>query len=155
MSSFNQLKELMVGDKEKKELGFFKVFIKTLYEGDSISSTSIDIYIRANDSKVKKQMYKVLEEVSGISVMHEDSMEFDKFSIKFCEMGSFIVNVRNRFFHNLNGGATNIESNRIVDSDEFFSFINPMAMHWVSMVFLEITIYSLSEFQSRRTNIQV
>lgn len=67
-------------------------------------------------------------------------------------MGSFIINVRNRFFHNLNSSANNIESNRIVDSDEFFSFINPMAMHWVSMVFLEITTHSLSEFQSRRIN---
>ena len=153
LSSFNQLKNMMVGDKEKKELGFFKIFINTLYEGDSISSTSIDIYINANDRDVQKQIYKVLEEVSGNSVLHGDSTEFDKISIKFCEMGSFIINVRNRFFHNLNSSAANIESNRIVDSDEFFSFINPMAMHWVSMVFLEITTYSLSEFQSRRINI--
>tara|TARA_R110002051_G_scaffold68231_2_gene122934 strand:- start:5382 stop:6311 length:930 start_codon:yes stop_codon:yes gene_type:complete len=155
MSSFNQLKELMVGDREKKELGFFKIFIKMLYEDDSISSTSIDININANDIDVQRQMYKVLKEVSGNEITHDDSIEFNKFSIKFCEMGSFIINVRNRFFHNLNSSANNIESNRIVDSDEFFSFINPMAMHWVAMVFLEITTYSLSEFQSHRTSVSV
>lgn len=152
LSSFNQLKNMMVGDKEKKELGFFKIFIEMLYENDSISSTSIDININANDIDVQRQMYKVLKEVSGNEITHEDSVEFHKFSVKFCEMGSFIINVRNRFFHNLNSSANNIESNRIVDSDEFFSFINPMAMHWVSMVFLEITTHSLSEFQSRRIN---
>lgn len=65
-------------------------------------------------------------------------------------MGSFIITLRNRFFHNLNGGAKNIESNNIVDSDELFSFINPMAMHWIAMVFLQVTSYSLSEFQKHR-----
>lgn len=152
LSSFNQLKELMVGDKEKKELGFFKVFIDMLYKGNVISDTSIDIYIRTDDSTVQEQMYKILKDISGNSVMHEDSIEFEKFSIKFCEMGSFIINIRNRFFHNLNSSSNNIQSHKIVDSDEFFSFINPMAMHWISLVFLEVITYSLSEFQSYRTN---
>lgn len=155
LSSFNQLKDLMVGDKEKKELGFFKVFIKMLYKDNSISDTSVDIYINPSDAQVKEQMYKALRDVSGNSILHEDSTEFDKLSIKYCEMGSFLINVRNRFFHNLNGGSSNIESNKIVDSDELFSFINPMAMYWVSMVFLEVTIYSLSEFQSHRANSDV
>lgn len=155
LSSFNQLKELMVGDKEKKELGFFKVFIKMLYKDNSIADTSVDIFINSSDAQVKEQMFKALKEVSGNSILHEDSTEFDKLSIKYCEMGSFLINVRNRFFHNLNGGSSNIESNKIVDSDELFSFINPMAMYWVSMVFLEITIYSLSEFQSHRANADV
>lgn len=145
----------MIGDKEKKELGFFKVFIKMLYKNNSISETSVDIYINANDAQVKEQMYKILKDVSGASILHEDSAEFDKISIKYCEMGSFLINVRNRFFHNLNGGSKNIESNKVVDSDELFSFINPMAMYWVSMVFLEITTYSLSEFQSHRANADV
>ena len=152
LSSFSQLKELMVGDKEKKELGFFKVFINMLYKGNVISDTSIDIYIRTDDSIVQEQMYKILKDISGNSVMHDDSIEFEKISIKFCEMGSFIINIRNRFFHNLNSSSNNIQSHKIVDSDEFFSFINPMAMHWISLVFLEVITYSLSEFQSYRTN---
>lgn len=86
LSSFNQLKNMMVGDKEKKELGFFKIFIEMLYENDSISSTSIDININANDIDVQRQMYKVLKEVSGNEITHEDSVEFHKFSVKFCEI---------------------------------------------------------------------
>jgi len=150
LQSFSQLKDLMVSDTPKKELGFFKTFIKMLYKDDSISDTSVDIYIETSNSDVREQMYKSLKAVSGDSILHEDSIECDKLSIKYCEMGSFIINVRNRFFHNLNGGISNIESNKIVDSDELFSFINPMAMYWLSMVFLEVTTYSLSQFQSHR-----
>jgi hypothetical protein len=155
LKSFTQLKELMVGDNEKKELGFFKTFVKTLYKDDSISDTSIDIHINVTNTDVKEQMFKSLKEVSGDSILHEDTTEFNKLSIKYCEMGSFIINVRNRFFHNLNGGKSNIESNKIVDSDELFSFINPIAMYWLSMVFLEVTAYSLSEFQSHRRTASV
>ncbi|MEI8625984.1 hypothetical protein P4S67_18785 [Pseudoalteromonas sp. B137] len=98
LKSFNQLKDLMIGDKDKKELGFFKVFVKKLYEEDSIVDTSVDVFLNTSNSQVKEQMYKTLKEVSGNSILHEDSTEFDKLSIKYCEMGSFIINVRNRFF---------------------------------------------------------
>jgi hypothetical protein len=155
LRSFGQLKELMVGDKEKKELGFFKAFIKMLYKDDSLSDTSIDIKLNSNESQVCEQMYKSLKEVIDKSIIHEDSNEYDVLAIKYTDMGSFIINVRNRFFHNLNGGAKNIESDKIVDTDELFSFINPMAMHWIAMVFLQVTAYSLSEFQTHRRHATV
>jgi hypothetical protein len=155
LRSFGHLKELMVGDKEKKELGFFKAFIGMLYENDSISDTSIDIKLNSNEPQVREQMYKSLKEVIDNSIIHEDSNEYDVLAIKYTDMGSFIINIRNRFFHNLNGGAKNIESDKVVDTDELFSFINPMAMHWISMVFLQVTAYSLSEFQNHRRHATV
>ena len=148
--SFNKLKDLMVGDSEKKELGFFKTFIEMLYRGDSISDTSIDIIFSSSDSDVKRQMFTEVTKVIPANAIHGDTDEPDMLSIKYCEMGSFIISVRNRFFHNLNGGATNIESKKVVDSDELFSFINPMAMYWIAMVFLQIVSFSLSEYQNHR-----
>ncbi|PSU69508.1 hypothetical protein C9J20_01155 [Photobacterium phosphoreum] len=148
--SFNYLKELMVGDGEKKELGFFKTFIDILYKDDSISDTSIDIVFSASDNDVKRQMFREVKRVTPAAAIHGDTDEPEMLSIRYCEMGSFIISVRNRFFHNLNGGATNIESKKIVDSDELFSFINPMAMYWIAMVFLEVVSFSLSEYQNHR-----
>lgn len=152
LQSFKQLKDLMVGDDEKKELGFFKTFVTMLYKDDSISETSIDIEINSTNEDVKKQMFNELKKVSTTKILHSDTSEPDVLSIKYCEMGSFIITVRNRFFHNLNGGSKNIESDKIVDSEELFSFINPMAMHWLSMIFLGVISYSLSEFQSHNSN---
>ncbi|MEZ8715901.1 hypothetical protein AB6D81_07890 [Vibrio splendidus] len=148
--SFNKLKELMVGDGEKKELGFFKTFIDMLYRDDSISDTSVDIEFSASNNDVKKQIFREVKRVTPGDAIHVDTDAPDMLSIKYCEMGSFIISVRNRFFHNLNGGAKNIESNKIVDSDELFSFINPMAMYWIAMVFLEVVSFSLSEYQNHR-----
>jgi len=150
LRSFNQLKDLMTGSGEKKELGFFKTFVKTINKDDSITDTSIDVKIDATYSDVQKQMFKAVREVIDDSVIHGDTTEFEKLSIKYCDMGGFIISVRNRFFHNLNGGAENIESNKIVDSDELFRFINAASMHWLSMVFLQVTHHSLSEFQRHR-----
>lgn len=155
LKSFGQLKDLMVGDSEKKELGFFKTFVNMLYKDDSISDTSVDIKFDTTDSDVREQMFKSIKEVIGNAIIHADTIEFDMLSIKYCDMGSFIINVRNRFFHNLNGGAKNIESDKIVDSDELFSFINPMTMYWLAMLFLQVTSYSLSEFQTHRRHATV
>ncbi|MPS33141.1 MULTISPECIES: hypothetical protein [unclassified Salinivibrio] len=148
--SFTKLKDLMVGDNEKKELGFFKTFIEMLYKDDSISDTSIDIMFSSSDSEVKRQMFAEVKKVTPPNAIHGDTDEPDMLSIKYCEMGRFIISVRNRFFHNLNGGATNIESEKVVDSDELFSFINPVAMYWIAMVFLQIISFSLSEYQNHR-----
>jgi hypothetical protein len=151
-NSYQNLQLLMGGEKskDKGELAFFKTFIINLYQGDSIQDTSVDININVSNSDVQKQMFQSLRLILSDSMVHSDSIEFNKLSINFCEMGSFIVTVRNRFFHNKNGGHKNLDSNFIVDSDKLFSFINPMAIHWLAMVFLQITTYSLSEFQSYR-----
>ncbi|NMD50874.1 hypothetical protein HG547_04410 [Shewanella sp. DNRA4] len=147
--SFNNLKELFVGDSEKKELGFFKTFIDIIYRGDSISNTSVDINFIASDD-VKSQIFNEVKKVISTDFIHESTLEPDRLSIKYCEMGSFIISIRNRFFHNLNGGAKNIESGKVIDSDELFKFINPMAMYWIAMVFLEVISFSLSEYQNHR-----
>lgn len=148
--SFNLLKDLMTGDKEKKELGFFKMFVEKLYSENSIKDTSVDINILASNEQVQSQMYKMMKMVCDEKIIHEDTNEPRNLSIKYCDMGSFIISVRNRFFHNLNGGARNIESSSIVDSDEFFKLINPVSMRWISMIFIEILSYNISEFQRIR-----
>lgn len=53
--SFESLKKMMKGDDSKGELGFFKTFVSTLYDGDSISETSIDISFQISDEVVKKR----------------------------------------------------------------------------------------------------
>lgn len=146
IQSFTKLKKLM-GNGDKKELAFFKSFIDMIYKGDSISETSVDFHFKISDIDIRNQMFKEIKKITDDKAIHGDTDEPEKLSIKFCEMSSFIVNVRNRFFHNLNDGFSNFESNKIVDSDELFSFINPMAIHWISMVLLEVVKFSLSEYQ--------
>ncbi|MGK0272646.1 MAG: hypothetical protein ACI88H_003319 [Cocleimonas sp.] len=150
LRSFKELQDLMAGDKDKKELGFFKTFVQTLYAEDSISETSIDLAINSNNDIVKKQVFDSLKKITPSSGIHGDTSSPDLLCIKYCEMGSFIISLRNRFFHNLNGGATNIKSETIVDSDDLFKFVNPMAMYWIATIFLGVTSHNLSTFQTLR-----
>lgn len=70
-------------------------------------------------------------------------------SIKFCEMGSFITTVRNRFFHNMNGGPKNLDSHSIVDSDAFFELLNRQCVAWLATIFLDIVGHHMSELEGR------
>ncbi|NQZ55861.1 MAG: hypothetical protein HRT88_00080 [Lentisphaeraceae bacterium] len=146
--SFKQLKELMIGDTEKKELGFFKKFVEMLYKDDPISETSIDINIDANNPEVKRMMFMEMKRVLDDRIIHEATIDYENISINYCDMGSFIITIRNRFFHNMNGGANNIKSDQIVDSDLFFKSINDLSIQWISNVLLGIVAHSIAEFQT-------
>jgi len=151
LNSYNQLKTMMSGGNNKSELGFFKTFIKNLYKDNPISETSIDISIAVAEEDVQTLLFKSMKNVCDDDIFHEDTTEPRKLSINYCEMMSFIITIRNRFFHNLNSGK-NIESSKIVDSDLFFSLINRSSMEWISMVFLEIFSHNISEFQKMLPN---
>lgn len=147
VNTFKQLKTLMSGDTDKGELGFFKTFIQELYKDDPIAETSVDMNIVTSDQIVQDQIFNQMKKVIQESIIHADTVEPSKLSIKYCDMGSFIITIRNRFFHNMNGGKKNIDSEMVIDSDLFFHSINASAMQWLSTVFLGILSYNISEYQ--------
>lgn len=144
--SFNDLKDLMTSDSEKKELGFFKKFVEVLYEKDPIFLTSIDMDIYDENSEIQIMLFKELKRVLDERIIHADTDEPSKLSIKFGDMGSFIVTIRNRFFHNMNGHPNNIKSSNVPDSNLLFLSINDRALYWIATVFLGILSYNISEY---------
>ena len=59
---------------------------------------------------------------------------------------SFIVNLRNRYFHLASGGYNeNISSRQLSESDIFFEIINDIGMNWVAQIYLEILILSVED----------
>ena len=119
-----------------------------LYKDDPISETSIDINIDANNPEVKRMMFMEMKRVLDDRIIHEATIDYENISINYCDMGSFIITIRNRFFHNMNGGANNIKSDQIVDSDLFFKSINDLSIQWISNVLLGIVAHSIAEFQT-------
>jgi hypothetical protein len=145
IQSFNQLKELMTSNSEKKELGFFKKFIEVLYKDDPILITSVDMVTYDGNTDIQKQIFKVLKNTIDESIIHEDTVDPVKLSVKYDDMGSFIISIRNRFFHNMNDHVKNIQSKDVPDSDLIFMAINDRALQWISNIFLEVLSHSLSE----------
>lgn len=150
IQSFNYLKQLMSGASEKKELGFFKKFIDVLYKDNPVLLTSIDISIYEGNIYIQEQIFHVIKNILDEDIIHEDTLEPSKLSVKYGDMGNFIITIRNRFFHNMNDHAKNIQSKNVADSDLIFLSVNDCALKWISAVLLEVLSFSISQDMQTR-----
>jgi hypothetical protein len=149
------LKELMSGNKDAGELGFFKSFIKTVYKDDPICESSVDFAMDLTTESEQGKVFNLLKDLCKGNMIAESTDAPRVLSINYIEVGSFIITVRNRFFHFMNGGAKNIESSRIDDIDVLFSLINKKCLYWLSTVLLAVISHNVLEFENliaRTTN---
>lgn len=128
------------------ELGFLKSAIKVMFEGSELLETSIDIDLDDEFEKNEK-IYKALKSVIDNKIFHTDTIENSKLSICFGDVSSFIITLRNRFFHLFNRGDKNLESIEIIDPDYLFSKINKPVFTWICVVYLEINKFLLEEHE--------
>ncbi|HAV2137867.1 hypothetical protein I5L38_22745 [Serratia marcescens] len=151
--TFGFLKELMSGDKKSGELGFFKSFIKAVYEDDPIYESSVDFPMALTTESEQRLVFNTLNELCGGDMLAEATESPRLLSIKYVEVGSFIITIRNRFFHYMNGGAKNIETSRINDIDVLFSIVNKRCLYWLATVFLAIISHCAVEFETLKARI--
>lgn len=138
--SFDVLKTLFSGDKDKGELKVFKDFIEIVMSSEKeYQRLTIDINIVSNSEDYNKKIYSTIIKICDKSFFDETkNTENSKISIKFTEFSSFIITIRNRFFHLKNSQSNNIHSADIVDSDFFFGLINHKCAYFLSLVTLSV-----------------
>ena len=138
--SFDILKTLFSGDKDKGELKVFKDFIEIVMSVEKdYKRLSIDINIISDLEEYNERIYNTILNICDKSIFEEPrNTKNSKISIKFSEFSSFIITVRNRFFHLKNSQDNNIQSVDIVDSDFFFSLINRKCAYFLSLVTLVV-----------------
>jgi hypothetical protein len=138
--SFDILKTLFSGDKDKGELKVFKDFIEIVMSVEKdYKRLSIDINIISDFEEYNERIYNTILNICDKSIFEEPrNTKNSKISIKFPEFSSFIITVRNRFFHLKNSQDNNIQSVDIVDSDFFFSLINQKCAYFLSLVTLVV-----------------
>ena len=151
--TFIFLKNLMSGDKNAGELGFFKSFIKTVYADDAIFDSSIDFPMLLDTESEQKKAFTLLHELCKSDMIAESTDKPRLLSIKYTEVGSFIITIRNRFFHYMNGGAKNIETSNISDIDLLFSLVNKQCLYWLSTITLAVITHSALELDSIKTRL--
>jgi hypothetical protein len=145
--TYGKLKEMFGANKgnSKGELGFFKSAVKVMFEGSDYLETSIDISLDDEFEKNKK-IFKAVESVIDKNILHTDTIDNSRISISFGEVSSFIITLRNRFFHLFNRGDRNLESIEVIDPDYFFSKINKPVFTWICVVYVEINKFLLEEY---------
>jgi hypothetical protein len=130
----------------KGELGFLKSAIKVMFENSELLETSIDIELTDEHEKNEK-IFKAIKSVIDNKIFHTDTIENSKVSICFGDVSSFIITLRNRFFHLFNRGDKNLESIEIIDPDYLFSKINEPIFAWICVIYIEINKFLLEEHE--------
>lgn len=135
---------------QKGELGFFKSAVQIIFDTNPIVETSVDIDFSSLNEDIRKLFYNSLYSIINNQILHSDTRQYDKICINFLDVSSFIVTLRNRFFHLFNRGDRNLESYEIVDSDLFYSYINKPIISWISVIYVEIikTLFSFTNNNS-------
>jgi len=129
----------------KGELGFLKSAVQVIFKDSELMATSVDIELDEELERNEKIFKAITSVVRDHQVYHSDTVENSKISISFSQVSSFIITIRNRFFHLFNRGDKNLESHEIIDSDHFFSKINRQLFSWFCVVYVEILKYLLAE----------
>ncbi|RZF62196.1 hypothetical protein [Sphingobacterium corticibacterium] len=131
----------------KGELGFLKSAIQVIFKESELMNTSVDIEFDETLEKSEKIYTAIRNVIKDQNIFHGDTIENSKISICFGQVSSFIISLRNRFFHLFNRGDKNLESHEIVDPDYFFSKINKQLFSWICVVYIEILKFLIGEHE--------
>lgn len=140
--TYNFLKECLAGNKDKGELGFFKSFIKVAFKTDPLIESSINIEILAETEEVQTMFYKAIFKTCPDKNIFSpiDTIEPRIIAVNFADFSSFVINLRNRFFHLFNSGQPNLQSDDILDADYLFKLVNRQTANWLTTVLIEIFV---------------
>jgi hypothetical protein len=143
MGTFENLRKWMTNsdsDGNKGELKFYKSYVSTLFKGLPELSTTIDINITAKE-EFKEYIFLSLTK-KALEWNSEEkftplTIKPNKISINFLDFHSFIINLRNRYFHYSNSRSDNISTDDIIDSDLLFSIVNKCGINYITRIFHE------------------
>ena len=138
LMTFNSLKEMVGDDKKKGELGFFKSFVSLVLKDDPVLDTTVDFPIHARTEDEQKFLYDTIKNYCNSNII-SDSTEYPRvLRIKYTEVPTLVITIRNKFFHNMNGYKGNLEAASLPDVDQLFYQINKKSIYWITTIFLVI-----------------
>lgn len=149
IGTFESLRKWMTNassDGNVGELKFHKNFIEALYKDAIEINTTIDVHITAKDEFREIIFDGIAKKVVGWESPKKytpGTIRPDKLSIKFVEFHSFLVNLRNKFFHYSNARNDNISLDDIIEAELLFSFVNKPALNYVANIFHSITKHQM------------
>lgn len=135
-NTFDDLKNILKEDKIG-EMGLYK---KMLAQGRFIDAAELDLTytIDFSPSANSSKFYAMTEKL--VNTFESKDPAATELIIKFRNTGDILSSLRNRFFHTRTGdGKSNIKAESIFDSDEYFSFMNPIFCSYLAQVILNIS----------------
>lgn len=136
--TYNDLQKYFGKDRDG-ELAFFKRFVSETFNTESFYKSNIVLDLSEIDNENLKSSYYSLYLSKVDEKYIVDRTENEMLKIKFIGFYDFIIELRNRFFHNSKGGwQQNFESSELLFPDIFFRAITKHGINWMSIILFEI-----------------
>ncbi|KAF2333780.1 hypothetical protein [Flavobacterium daemonense] len=142
--SYDLLQKFFSKSKES-ELAFFKKFICEVYKEEDFFKTSISINLDLIDvEELKEKYYKTYSSLIIDKKNIEDATENEEVKISFIGYYEFMIEVRNRYFHFLQGTwKENLKTTEVLYPDQFFKPLIDNGINWVAIILFEILKFDL------------
>ncbi|NNH56058.1 hypothetical protein HLI01_04350 [Rhizobium laguerreae] len=144
-NAHNFLSSIYDEKKAPGELGMLQKFLQH-YTGlnDGFARATLDFPLGELGDALAAEL---IDELKKIVLPEVKTLVIDEetgtFSVPFKDVGSFVVTVRNRTFHNL-GARANFNLSRIGGSEPLFALLVPNLLYWFSYVFVDFAKWQLS-----------
>ncbi|MXS69684.1 hypothetical protein GSF70_00470 [Flavobacteriaceae bacterium W22] len=145
--TYHDLQSYFGKDKDG-ELLFFKRFVSETFKDEDFYSSNITIDLNLVDiEELRPKYYELyLKKVNEKFVLDKSDNSFIK--IKFIGYYDLLIELRNRFFHNLKGSwQENFDSTELMFPDQFFKPITLHGINWLSIILFEIIKFDLQKIK--------
>lgn len=145
--TYHDLQSYFGKDKDG-ELLFFKRFVSETFKDEDFYSSNITIDLNLVDiEELRPKYYELyLKKVNEKFVLDKSENSFIK--IKFIGYYDLLIELRNRFFHNLKGSwQENFDSTELMFPDQFFKPITLHGINWLSIILFEIIKFDLQKIK--------
>jgi hypothetical protein len=143
--TYHDLQSYFGKDKDG-ELLFFKRFVSETFKDEDFYKSNITIDLNLVDiEELRPKYYELyLNKVNEKFVLDKSENTFIK--IKFIGYYDLLIELRNRFFHNLKGSwQENFDSTELMFPDQFFKPITLHGINWLSIILFEIIKFDLQK----------
>ncbi|WP_298941612.1 hypothetical protein [uncultured Psychromonas sp.] len=150
LRTFENLRNWMTNSKSDSNVGelkFHKSFVATLFKNTPELASTIDIEITSSPENQEILFNTITKKVLGWKTVNDytsSTIHPNKIAVSFSDFHSFIITLRNRFFHYSNARSDNIKIEEILDSNFLFSLVNGAIIYFISTIFHGVVRHNMS-----------
>lgn len=143
--SYTQVKSFFGESRDKDEKAFFKTFIDTIFKDDEVLQTTVDFGFDVPGGSLEdaSRLCAAVKRVLHGKEFRREALKETEIFIDYKSVGSFVIAVRNGFFHNLSK-QNNLDPEALRDSDVLFELINDKCLGWIASIFLAVFSHNMS-----------
>ncbi|KAA1186168.1 hypothetical protein [Paenibacillus sp. B2(2019)] len=140
--TFNSMQSFFSNDSNSSELKMFQEFQKTLIADSVLKNDRCSINVLASTGD---QSTKIANALMSLTNGLDVTLNGSQIQIYNKDLITFIIRLRNRFFHLLLGSERNNLQSKDIYTDLLFKCVNEEIANWIAYLYFEICKYGVSQ----------